>query len=70
LSGSSPASSVTVVRPSSISAKVSGGPNESAHFASSGDTSISSTTPMVPAMNEPMAAMPSAAPARPCSAIW
>jgi hypothetical protein len=25
---------------------------------------------MVPAMNEPMAAMPSAVPALPCSAIW
>ncbi len=68
-SGSSPASMVTVVRPSSISANVSGGPNESAHLASSGETSISSTTPTVPAMNEPKAAMPSAAPARPCWAM-
>ena len=59
-----------MVRPSSISAKVSGGPNDSDQRASSGDTSISSTTPMVPAMNEPIAAMPSAGPALPCSAIW
>ena len=70
MSGSSPASSVTVVKPRSMSAKVSGGPNDSAHLASNGDTSMSSTTPIVPAMNEPKAAMPSAGPARPCSAIW
>ncbi len=70
MTGLSPVSSVTVVRPSNISAKVSGGPNDSDHFASAGDTSISSTTPKVPAMNEPIAAMPSAGPARPCSAIW
>jgi hypothetical protein len=31
---------------------------------------MSSTTPIVPAMNEPIAAMPSAGPALPCSAIW
>ncbi len=53
-----------------MSAKVSGGPNASDQRASAGDTSISSTTPMVPAMNEAMAAMPSACPALPCSAIW
>src|SRR6185503_18726239 len=53
-----------------MSAKVSGGPNESDQRASSGDTSMSSTTPMVPAMNEPNAAMPSAGPALPCCAIW
>ena len=35
-----------------------------------GEISISSTTPTVPAKNEPIAAMPSAGPARPCSAIW
>ena len=66
----SPVSSVTVVRPSSIRAKVSGGPNASDQRASSGETSISRTTPTVPAQNEPSAAMPSAGPARPCSAIW
>ncbi len=53
-----------------MSAKISGGPKESAHRASSGDIVISSTTPTVPATNEPMAATPSAGPARPCSAIW
>ena len=50
-------------------AKVSGGPKESAQRASSGDISMRSTTPTVPATKEPMAATPSAGPARPCSAI-
>ena len=59
-----------MVSPSSMSANVSGGPNESAHRASSGDIVISSTTPTVPAVNEPNAATPSAGPARPFSAIW
>ena len=53
-----------------MSAKVSGGPKASDQRASAGDTSMSSTTPQVPATNEPIAAMPSAAPARPWSAIW
>ena len=38
--------------------------------ASGGATSIRPITPNVPAMNEPIAAMPSAAPARPLRAIW
>ena len=47
----------------------SGGPNLSARFASGGATSVSTITPKVPAMNEPTAAMQSAAPARPLRAI-
>ena len=53
-----------------MSAKVSGGPKESAHLARSGDIVMRRTTPAVPATNEPNAATPSAGPARPCSAIW
>ncbi len=52
-----------------MSANVSGGPNESAQRAGSGAIAISSTTPAVPAANEPSAAIPSAGPARPRSAI-
>ena len=64
-----PASSTTIARPSAISAKYSGELNASANFASGGAISISTTTPTVPAMNEAIAAMPSAAPARPLRAI-
>ena len=47
----------------------SGGPNRSAKVASGGATSVSTITPKVPAMNEPTAAMQSAAPARPFLAM-
>jgi hypothetical protein len=70
LTALSPVSSVTVVRPSSIRAKVSGGPNASDQRAISGEISIRRTTPIVPATKEPTAATPSAGPARPRSAIW
>ncbi|MNC90151.1 hypothetical protein D3C83_62150 [compost metagenome] len=60
----------SVVSPSTISAKYSGGPKVTAQSASGGAASISSTTLSVPAMNDPIAAIPSAAPARPLSAIW
>ena len=65
-----PASSTTIASPSAISAKYSGELNESATLASGGATSISPSTPTVPAMKEAIAAMPSAAPARPWRAIW
>ena len=64
-----PASSTTIARPSDISAKYSGELNDSANFASGGAISISAITPTVPAMNDAIAAMPSAAPARPLRAI-
>ncbi len=47
----------------------SGGPNPNAKAASGGATSVSTMTPKVPAMNEPTAAMHSAAPARPFFAM-
>ncbi len=56
--------------PSIISAKFSGGPKLSATLPSAGAKKVSATTLKVPAMNEPNAATPSAAPARPCFAIW
>ena len=59
-----------VQRPMSMRAKYSGGPNERANFTSGIDSSIRNTTLAVPAMKEPMAAMPRAFPARPCRAIW
>jgi hypothetical protein len=59
----------SVVSPSTISAKYSGGPKVTARSASGGAASISRTTLTVPAMNEPIAAIPRAAPARPFSAI-
>ena len=66
----SPARSTTMVRPSTINAKYSGALNASESLASGGATSISATTPKVPAMKDAIAAMPSAAPARPLRAIW
>jgi hypothetical protein len=59
------ASQVTMVKPISRRAKISGGPKLSATRASGGASSIRPTTEIVPAMNDPKAAMPSAAPARP-----
>jgi hypothetical protein len=61
---------VTMVKPSSKRPKISGGPKDSATFVSGGASSMMPSTLAVPAMNDPNAAMPSAGPARPCSAIW
>ncbi len=47
----------------------SGGPKRSAKSASGGASSIKATTLAVPATKEPMAAMASAAPARPLRAM-
>ena len=66
----SPASSTTMASPSTISAKYSGALKASDSLASGGATSISATTPKVPAMKEAIAAIPSAGPARPLRAIW
>jgi hypothetical protein len=62
-------SCVTSSRPSSTSAVYSAGPNASATLASAGPTRNSAIVTSTPAMNEPNAAMPSAAPARPCRAM-
>src|SRR3972149_2473978 len=64
-----PPSAETAVSPSSIRLKYSAGPNEIATHASGGASSIRPTVESVPATNEPMAAVASAAPARPCFAI-
>src|SRR5688572_16644477 len=59
----------TSVSPTSVSAKYSGGPKSSARLESGGARKMSPMSPSVPAMNEPNAEMPSAAPARPRFAI-
>ncbi len=66
----SPASSTTIARPITMSAKYSGELNASESRASGGATSMRASTPNVPAMKDAIAAMPSAGPARPLRAIW
>ena len=60
----------TRVKARNTRAKISGGPNFRANSASGGDKTIRPMTPMVPAMNEAKAEIPSAAPARPWRVIW
>ena len=62
----------TVSRPKAMTArpKYSAGPKRSASLARAGAKDISRTMEAVPAMNDPMAAIESAAPARPFWAIW
>ena len=64
-----PSTALTVVKASNISMKYSGGPNLTAKSATMGANSVTSTVAIVPATNEPMAAVASAAPARPFLAI-
>ncbi len=64
------ASTTANTRPSVISEKYSAGPNCSANFVSGAPSSAISTVATQPAKNEPIAAMASAGPARPCLAIW
>ena len=64
------ASTVAVTRPRTISEKYSGELKRSAKIASGSPKAAMNTVPKQPATNEPIAAMPSAAPARPCFAIW
>ena len=64
-----PSTALTVVKASSISMKYSGGPSLTAKSATTGANSVTSTVAMVPATKEPMAALASAAPARPLLAI-
>ena len=66
----SPASNTTIARPNTINAKYSGELKASESLVSGGATSIRASTPKVPAMNEAIALMPSAGPARPLRAIW
>jgi hypothetical protein len=70
LANEEPATAPIAVKPSRIKAKYSGGPNRKAKSANVGLRSVTTITPKVPAMNEPMVAIPSALAARPCLAIW
>ena len=63
------ASTTAKMRPSTISEKYSAGPNISARPVSGAPRAATSTVETQPAKNEPMAAIESAAPARPCRAI-
>src|SRR3954449_3809464 len=64
------ASTTAKIRPSTISEKYSAGPNFSASAVSGTPKAATSTVDTQPAKNDPMAAIASAAPARPCRAIW
>ena len=67
--GDDPVKDDTDVIASSIRQKYSAGPNFRANEVSGSENSVMPTTPIVPAMKEPIAAMASAAPARPFLAI-
>ena len=60
-----PKAAETVVKASTISAKYSAGPKESASFTTHGASSASATVAIVPATKEPIAAVASAGPPRP-----
>jgi hypothetical protein len=64
------ASTTAPISPTTISEKYSAGPNLNASSVSGGANAATSTVAKQPATKEPIAAMPSAAPARPRRAIW
>ncbi|CAN5710865.1 hypothetical protein BH18ACT7_BH18ACT7_13320 [soil metagenome] len=64
-----PSTLVTNTRDSRMIAKYEGAPIFTAWFASSGAKNTSSSVPIVPAMNEPIAAVANACAARPALAI-
>ena len=64
-----PSTALTVQKASTISRKYSGGPSRTAYSATTGAKNVTSTVAIVPATKEPIAAVASAAPARPCLAI-
>ena len=64
-----PSTAATVTNANTISAKYSVGPNLSATSTTIGASSVSSIVAIVPATNEPIAAVASAGPARPRLAI-
>ena len=68
-SGEAPSTDETVANATTISAKYSAGPKRSAISASAGAATVRPTMPRVPATNEPIAAVASAADARPACAI-
>ena len=63
------ASEDTITKARIMTAKYSGGPKSSANLLSGTAIRVRNTKPIVPAMNEPIAATPSAAPPRPARAI-
>ena len=65
---SSPPSPTKVANASSISARVSGGPNTRATWASGGAARVNRMTEIVPPTNDAVAAVISALSASPCSA--
>jgi hypothetical protein len=69
LSRLGPSSALTVTNATAISATYSGGPKPIAMSATSGAATVSAIVPMVPATKLPMAAVASAAAARPERAI-
>ena len=66
----SPTREMTRVMPSAIREKYSGGPKRMAKAARGGARSIRPMTLRVPAIKEPIADIPNAAPALPCWPIW
>ncbi len=64
------ASTTAPIRPSTMSAKYSAGPNLKASSVSTGAKAAMTMVPTQPAKNEPRPAAASAAPARPLRAIW
>ena len=64
------ASTTAATRPSTKSEKYSGAPNDWPTIASGGENIAINAVEKQPAKNDPSAAMASAAPARPCRAIW
>ena len=64
------ASTTAKIRPSTISEKYSAGPNASASLVRGAPRTAIRTVATQPAKNEPIAAIASAGPARPCLAIW
>ncbi len=63
-------STTTRMMPSSVSEKYSGAPKRSAIWLNAGEATAITRVAIVPATNEPIAAMERAAPALPRRAIW
>ena len=65
----SPSTDDTATKASRVSAKYSAGPKRSAALAMTGAEKVSAAVASVPATNDPIAAVASAAPPRPARAI-
>ena len=64
-----PSTALTVVNANNIKQKYSGGPSLIAYSATNGANNVTSIVAIVPATNDPIADVASAAPARPFLAI-